>query len=88
MATGWLKGTVKAVPSGDSLLIMGSVKGGPPPEKTVTLAGLIAPKLVTPLALHPMFPSLLADCVAVSGFGRIGWGTIAECALVAFLADW
>lgn len=46
MATGWLKGTVKAVPSGDSLLIMGSVKGGPPPEKTVTLAGLIAPKLV------------------------------------------
>ena len=47
MATGWLKGTVKAVPSGDSLLIMGSVKGGPPPEKTVTLAGLIAPKLVS-----------------------------------------
>lgn len=46
MATGWLKGTVKAVPSGDSLLIMGSVKGGPPPEKTITLAGLIAPKLV------------------------------------------
>lgn len=47
MATGWLKGTVKAVPSGDSLLIMGSVKGGPPPEKTITLAGLIAPKLVS-----------------------------------------
>ncbi|KAG0567867.1 hypothetical protein KC19_7G168000 [Ceratodon purpureus] len=45
MATGWLKGTVKAVPSGDSLLVMGSVKGGPPPEKTITLAGLIAPKL-------------------------------------------
>ena len=46
MATGWLKGTVKAVSSGDSLLVMGSVKGGPPPEKTITLAGLIAPKLV------------------------------------------
>jgi staphylococcal nuclease domain-containing protein 1 len=45
MATGWLKGTVKAVPSGDSLLIMGSVRGGPPPEKTITLAALIAPKL-------------------------------------------
>jgi staphylococcal nuclease domain-containing protein 1 len=40
-----LKGTVKAVPSGDSLLIMGSVRGGPPPEKTITLAALIAPKL-------------------------------------------
>ena len=47
MATGWLKGTVKAVPSGDSLLIMGSVKGGPPPEKTITLAALIAPRLVS-----------------------------------------
>jgi hypothetical protein len=47
MATGWLKGTVKAVPSGDSLLIMGSVRGGPPPEKTITLAALIAPKLVS-----------------------------------------
>ncbi|BBN01059.1 staphylococcal nuclease domain-containing protein 1 [Marchantia polymorpha subsp. ruderalis] len=45
MATTWLKGTVKAVPSGDSLLIMGNVKGGPPPEKTITLASLIAPKL-------------------------------------------
>jgi staphylococcal nuclease domain-containing protein 1 len=52
MATGWLKGTVKAVPSGDSLLIMGSVKGGPPPEKTITLAGLIAPKLVRTSPSH------------------------------------
>ncbi|KAL2643329.1 hypothetical protein R1flu_010916 [Riccia fluitans] len=45
MATTWLKGTVKAVPSGDSLLIMGNTKSGPPPEKTITLASIIAPKL-------------------------------------------
>eukprot|EP00249_Psilotum_nudum_P022287 c28457_g1_i1 orf=385-3351(+) len=45
MATGWLRGIVKAVPSGDSLLIMGNVKSGPPPEKTITLSSLIAPKL-------------------------------------------
>ncbi|CAM6104246.1 unnamed protein product [Calypogeia fissa] len=46
MATTWLKGTVKAVPSGDSLLIMGSLnKNGPPPEKTITLAAIMAPKL-------------------------------------------
>ena len=49
MATGWLKGAVKpvkAMSSKDSLLIIGSVKGGPPPEKTIILASLIAPKLV------------------------------------------
>ncbi|KAJ7569603.1 hypothetical protein O6H91_01G085700 [Diphasiastrum complanatum] len=45
MATGWLRGTVKAVPSGDSLLIMGNAKTGIPPEKTITLSSLIAPKL-------------------------------------------
>jgi hypothetical protein len=46
MAGQWLRGTVKAVPSGDSLLIMGNQKVGPPPEKTITLASIIAPKLV------------------------------------------
>jgi hypothetical protein len=30
----------------DSLLIMGNVKGRLPPEKIITLAGLIVPKLV------------------------------------------
>ncbi|THU53720.1 hypothetical protein C4D60_Mb10t17430 [Musa balbisiana] len=44
-ATGWLRGKVKAVPSGDSLLIMGSTKAEIPPEKTVTLSSLIAPRL-------------------------------------------
>ncbi|KAI5084373.1 hypothetical protein GOP47_0000542 [Adiantum capillus-veneris] len=45
MVNQWLKGTVKAVPSGDSLLIMGNVASGPPPEKTITLSSLIAPRL-------------------------------------------
>ncbi|KAH9328340.1 hypothetical protein KI387_000448 [Taxus chinensis] len=44
-ASGWLRGKVKAVPSGDSLLIMGSAKTELPPEKTITLASIIAPKL-------------------------------------------
>eukprot|EP00898_Chlorokybus_atmophyticus_P005051 jgi/Chlat1/5547/Chrsp369S00840 len=41
----WMRGTVKAVPSGDSLVIIGNVRGGPPPEKTITLTGLIAPRM-------------------------------------------
>jgi hypothetical protein len=37
MATGWLKGAMKVVLFVDLLLIMDSVKGGPPPERIVTL---------------------------------------------------
>nr|GMC73638.1 ribonuclease TUDOR 1-like [Ipomoea batatas] len=44
-ATGWLRGRVKAVPSGDSLVIMGSTKAEIPPEKTITLSSLLAPRL-------------------------------------------
>nr|XP_016496518.1 PREDICTED: staphylococcal nuclease domain-containing protein 1-like [Nicotiana tabacum] len=44
-STGWLKGRVKAVPSGDSLVIMGSSKAEIPPEKSITLASLMAPRL-------------------------------------------
>ncbi|ONK58667.1 uncharacterized protein A4U43_C09F15430 [Asparagus officinalis] len=44
-ATGWLRGKVKAVPSGDCLVIMGSTKAEIPPEKTITLASIIAPRL-------------------------------------------
>ncbi|KAF9671798.1 hypothetical protein SADUNF_Sadunf12G0086100 [Salix dunnii] len=46
-ATGWYRGRVKLVPSGDSLVIMAvtSNKSGPPPEKTITLSSLIAPRL-------------------------------------------
>ncbi|MQL77969.1 hypothetical protein Taro_010395 [Colocasia esculenta] len=43
--TGWLRGKVKAVPSGDCLVIMGSSKAEIPPEKTITLSSLIAPRL-------------------------------------------
>uniref|UniRef100_A0A061S7B9 Staphylococcal nuclease domain-containing protein 1 n=1 Tax=Tetraselmis sp. GSL018 TaxID=582737 RepID=A0A061S7B9_9CHLO len=42
---GWLRGVIKEVPSGDTLIIMGQVKGGPPPEKRITLSSLVAPKL-------------------------------------------
>ncbi|KAL6972941.1 Translin-1 [Sarracenia purpurea var. burkii] len=44
-ATGWLRGKVKSVPSGDCLVIMGSTKAEIPPEKTVTLSSLVAPRL-------------------------------------------
>ncbi|KAK2712557.1 staphylococcal nuclease domain-containing protein 1-like [Artemia franciscana] len=40
-----LKGIVRQVISGDSLVIRGQPKNGPPPEKTVGLAGIIAPKI-------------------------------------------
>lgn len=42
----WLRGKVKAVPSGDCLVIMGSTKAEIPPEKTITLSSIIAPRLV------------------------------------------
>eukprot|EP00262_Sarcandra_glabra_P004367 TRINITY_DN1532_c0_g1_i1.p1 TRINITY_DN1532_c0_g1~~TRINITY_DN1532_c0_g1_i1.p1 ORF type:complete len:989 (-),score=241.67 TRINITY_DN1532_c0_g1_i1:125-3091(-) len=45
VATGWLRGIVKSVPSGDCLVIMGSTKAEIPPEKTITLSSLIAPRL-------------------------------------------
>ncbi|XP_010491343.1 PREDICTED: staphylococcal nuclease domain-containing protein 1 [Camelina sativa] len=43
----WLKGRVKAVTSGDCLVItaLSHSRPGPPPEKTITLSSLIAPKL-------------------------------------------
>ncbi|XP_008812131.1 ribonuclease TUDOR 1-like [Phoenix dactylifera] len=44
-ATGWLRGRVKAVPSGDCIVIMGSAKAEIPPEKTITLSSLVAPRL-------------------------------------------
>lgn len=38
--------TVKAVISGDTIVLLGSATaGGPPPEKQVTLAGMMAPRL-------------------------------------------
>lgn len=56
-ATGWYRGRVKAVPSGDCLVItaMASSKPGPPPEKTITLSSLIAPRLVSQSAMFRSF---------------------------------
>ena len=46
-SSGWKRGKVKAVPSGDTLLIMDSVPGDAvPPEKSLTLSGIIATRLV------------------------------------------
>ncbi|XP_057749157.1 ribonuclease TUDOR 1 [Arachis stenosperma] len=46
-ATGWYRGRVKAVPSGDCLVIVAltSSRPGALPEKTITLSSLIAPRL-------------------------------------------
>lgn len=43
------------MPNGDTLVIMGNVASGPPPEKRITLASLVAPRLVR--AVSP--PSML-----------------------------
>eukprot|EP00299_Pterocystis_sp_00344_P018055 c9026_g1_i1.p1 GENE.c9026_g1_i1~~c9026_g1_i1.p1 ORF type:complete len:890 (+),score=268.03 c9026_g1_i1:30-2672(+) len=41
-----LQGLVKAVPNGDTLVIMNAAhKGGPPPEKRVTLSGIVVPRI-------------------------------------------
>ncbi|XP_073036782.1 ribonuclease TUDOR 1-like [Primulina eburnea] len=44
----WYRGRVKAVPSGDSLVIMGNSKAEIPPERSITLSSLMAPKLGAP----------------------------------------
>lgn len=49
----WLKGTVKSVLSGDTLIIMGVPRGAAPPEKQITLSSLKAPRLVIDDSLTP-----------------------------------
>jgi hypothetical protein len=44
--SGWLRGIVKEVISGDTIVIMAASKAGIPPEKRLTLSSLMAPKLV------------------------------------------
>lgn len=44
--TAWLRGRVKAVPSGDCIVIMAIGNTDLPLEKTITLASIMAPKLV------------------------------------------
>ena len=44
---GWMRGVIKEIVSGDTVVIAGGApKGQIPPEKRLTLASLIAPKLV------------------------------------------
>mmetsp|Transcript_10807 Transcript_10807/g.26760 ORF Transcript_10807/g.26760 Transcript_10807/m.26760 type:complete len:884 (-) Transcript_10807:255-2906(-) len=38
-------GTVKAVLSADTIIVMGQPVGGPPPERQITLAGIMGPRL-------------------------------------------
>lgn len=54
-STGWFRGRVKAVTSGDCLVIMAMTNSntGIPPEKTITLSSLIAPRLVISPAQTP-----------------------------------
>mmetsp|Transcript_28141 Transcript_28141/g.84153 ORF Transcript_28141/g.84153 Transcript_28141/m.84153 type:complete len:903 (-) Transcript_28141:179-2887(-) len=39
------KGWVKSVLSGDTIVIWGRPRGGPPPEKVISLAGIVTPRL-------------------------------------------
>ncbi|OMO94776.1 hypothetical protein CCACVL1_05833 [Corchorus capsularis] len=58
---GWFKAKVKAVPSGDSLVLMGlpsNNKPGPLPEKTITLSSLIAPRLEVTFRVEYTVPSI------------------------------
>jgi len=45
MSTQPTRGIVKQIISGESIVIRGPPKGGPPPEKTITLSSIKAPKL-------------------------------------------
>lgn len=53
--TGWYKGRVKAVPSGDCLVIVAVSTPKPGqtlPERTITLSSLVAPRLVIDFNNH------------------------------------
>jgi staphylococcal nuclease domain-containing protein 1 len=56
--TGWYRGRVKAVPSGDCLVIVAISTPKPGqtlPERTITLSSLIAPRLVIYFINHLKF---------------------------------
>ena len=47
-ATGWLRGKVKEVVSGDTVVVVAATQGpAVPPEKRLTLSSLVAPRLVS-----------------------------------------
>ena len=53
----WLRGVVKEVPSGDTVVVAAGAKPGQvPAEKRITLASLIAPKLVRRVLAVELLP--------------------------------
>lgn len=45
--SGWLRGLVKEVVSGDTVVVVAATQGpAVPPEKRLTLSSLVAPRLV------------------------------------------
>ena len=77
-SSGWIKGIVKEVASGDTLTITSGPKLGAP-EKRITLASLIAPKLVPscPRVAHlpPTSHSILLKSLG-SPKGSILWSRV------------
>ena len=51
--SGWMRGIVKEVPSGDTVVVMAATKSGIPPEKRLTLSSLQAPRTVSCISCHP-----------------------------------
>lgn len=87
-ATGWYRGRVKAVPSGDSLVIMALTanKAGPPPERTITLSSLMAPKLVkqiTSLSV-PSTHVFLVSCFRSIVVNSWSFSSFKECAVMYY----
>lgn len=60
----WYRGKVKAVPSGDSLVVtaLSALKAGPPRDKTLTLSSVIAPRLVILQFLYLAYVYMLQLC--------------------------
>jgi hypothetical protein len=53
----WLRGVVKEVPSGDTVVVAAGAKPGQvPAEKRITLSSLVAPKLVGACTPERRFP--------------------------------
>lgn len=46
MATGWMRGVVKEVPSGDTVVVSAGAGKPGAAEKRITLSSVVAPKLV------------------------------------------
>ena len=73
--SGWLRGVVKEVPSGDTVVVVAGAKPGQvPPEKRITLASLVAPKLVRRGAL--CLPGVMVVFVGA----RKTWAARSPCA--------